>query len=233
MPDHADLMRPTKEMFRHWARYRDGTIPRAMFVQLMQPIRQQIDSLLLRGAFSGNAKLVGLCEPLYDHREHLWTFVDVEGVEPTNNASERAPRPAVIWRKLSFGTQSAQDSCFVERILTVVEDCHRQSRNSFAFLPQAVQAHLDGQAAPSLLAGVCTATNTRVGAADWDVLLQSRHHCSLAWVREFPPTFCGIGSKQCVPLSDSFRHLFLLADRRVGGRFRRVRFEGVVFLCRS
>jgi transposase len=149
-----DLMRPTKEMFRHWARYRDGTIPRATFVQLMQPIRQQIDSLLLRGAFSGNAKLVGMCEPLYDHREHLWTFVDVEGVEPTNNASERALRPAVIWRKLSFGTQSAQGSRFVERILTVVETCHRQSRNSFAFLTQAVQAHFDGQAAPSLLAGV-------------------------------------------------------------------------------
>ena len=50
----------------------------------------------------------GMCEPLYDHRDWLWTFLEVDGVEPTNNASERALRHAVIWRKLSFGTQSAR-----------------------------------------------------------------------------------------------------------------------------
>jgi transposase len=149
-----DLMRPTKELFRHWTRCRDGTITRHGFERLMQPIRREIDGLLLRGVFSGNAKLAGMCEPLYDHRDWLWTFLDVEGVEPTNNASERALRPAVIWRKLSFGTQSAQGSRFVETILTVVETCHRQSRNSFEYLTAAMQAHFAGQSAPSLLQGV-------------------------------------------------------------------------------
>jgi len=110
--------------------------------------------LLLRGVFSGNSKLAGMCEPLYDHRDWLWTFLEVEGVEPTNNASERALRPAVIWRKLSFGTQSAHGSRFVETILTVVETCHRQSRNSFEYLTAAIQAHFAGQPTPSLLAGV-------------------------------------------------------------------------------
>ncbi len=159
-PDHQvkrlgrDLMRPTKELFRHWARCRDGTITRRGFERRMQSIRRKIDSLLLRGVFSGNPKLVGMCEPLYDHRDWLWTFLDVEGVEPTNNASERALRPAVIWRKLSFGTQSARGSRFVETILTVVETCHRQSRNSFEYLTAALQAHCAGQPAPSLLAGV-------------------------------------------------------------------------------
>jgi transposase len=158
-PDHQvkrlgrDLMRPTRDLFRHWARYRDGTITRKGMLRLMRPIRQRIDSLLLRGAFSGNSKLVGMCEPLYDHRDWLWTFLDVEGVEPTNNASERALRPAVIWRKLSFGTQSAAGSRFVETILTVVETCHKQSRNSFEYLTAALQAHFAGQHAPSLLAG--------------------------------------------------------------------------------
>jgi hypothetical protein len=149
-----DLMRPTKELFRHWARCRDGTITRTGMLRLMRPIRQEIDSLLLRGAYSGNSKLIGMCNPLYDHRDWLWTFLDVEGVEPTNNASERALRPAVIWRKLSFGTKSAQGSRFVETILTVVETCHRQSRNSFAYLTAAIEAHYAGQPAPSLLAGV-------------------------------------------------------------------------------
>lgn len=159
-PDHQvkrlgrDLMRPTRELFRHWARCRDGTITRTGLLRLMRPIRQEIDGLLLRGVFSGNSKLSGICEPLYNHRDWLWTFLDVEGVEPTNNASERALRPAVIWRKLSFGTQSAPGSRFVETILTVVETCHKQSRNSFEYLTAAMQAHFAGQSAPSLLPGV-------------------------------------------------------------------------------
>lgn len=102
-----DLMRPTKELFRHWSRCRDGTITRVGMLRLTKPIRDEIDSLLLRGVFSGNAKLIGMCKPLYNHRDWLWTFLEVAGVEPTNNASERALRPAVIWRKLSFGTQRA------------------------------------------------------------------------------------------------------------------------------
>lgn len=149
-----DLMRPTNELFRHWARCRDGTITRAGMLHRMQPIREEIDALLLRGVFSGNAKLTGMCGPLYNHRDWLWTFLDVEGVEPTNNASERALRPAVIWRKLSFGTQSATGSRFVETILTVVETCHRQSKNSFQYLTAAVRAHFASQPTPSLLPGV-------------------------------------------------------------------------------
>jgi transposase len=158
-PDHQvkrlgrDLMRPTRELFRHWPRYRDGTITRRGLLRLMRPIRRTIDSLLLRGVFSGNSKLAGMCEPLYDHRDWLWAFLDVEEVEPTNNASERALRPAVIWRKLSFGTQSAKGSRFVETILTVVETCHRQSRNSFDYLTAAIRAHFAGQPTPSLLPG--------------------------------------------------------------------------------
>jgi len=149
-----DLMRPTKELFRHWSRCRDGTITRVGMLRLMRPIRQEVDGLLLRGAYSGNPKLVGMCNPLYDHRDWLWTFLDVERVEPTNNVSERALRPAVIWRKLSFGTQSAPGSRFVETILTVVETCHRQSRNSFEYLTAAMQASFAGQPTPSLLPGV-------------------------------------------------------------------------------
>jgi transposase len=158
-PDHQvkrlgrDLMRPTKAMFRHWARYRDGTITRRGFERLMNPIRSEVESLLLRGVFSGNGRLVGMCQELYDHRDWLWTFLEIEGVEPTNNASERALRHAVIWRKLSFGTQSAQGSRFVETMLTVVETCRKQSRNAFAFITAAVEAHFAHQPAPTLLAG--------------------------------------------------------------------------------
>jgi transposase len=142
-----DLMRPTRKLFRLWARYRDGTLTRVGFQRLMKPIRQEIDALLLRGAFGG----IGMAEELSNHRSWLWTFVDVEGVEPTNNASERALRHAVIWRKLSFGTQSATGSRFVETLLTVVETCRQQSQNVFTFITSAVEASFTHHPAPSLI----------------------------------------------------------------------------------
>jgi len=144
-----DLMRPTKELFDLWKKVRDGTISRRTFRQRMKPIRQQIESYLLRGYF--NARTNGFCKELCDYREYLWAFVDIEGVQPTNNAAEQALRHAVIWRKLSFGTQSAAGSRYVERLLTVIETCRRQSRNVFSWLVEAVQANISQQPAPSLL----------------------------------------------------------------------------------
>ena len=94
-----------KPRVTEWARYRDGTLTRTGMKRLMKPIRAEIEALLLRGVFSGNERLTGMCNELYDHRQWLWTFLDHEDVEPTNNGSERALRHAVIWRKLSFGTQ--------------------------------------------------------------------------------------------------------------------------------
>jgi transposase len=149
-----DLMRPTRDLFRLRARVRAGTLDWPGWLRLMSPIRARVESLLLRGAFSGYRRLVGMCRELYDHRDRLWTFLELEGVEPTNNASERALRPAVIWRKLSFGTQSAGGSQFVERMLTVVETCRQQDRDVLTFLTDAIQAHHAHQPAPSLLDGV-------------------------------------------------------------------------------
>jgi transposase len=147
-----DLMKPTRELFALWQKVRDGTISRTTFCRQMQPIREQINSLLLRGY--GNARTHGFCKELVEHKGNLWTFVDVEGIQPTNNAAEQALRHAVIWRKLSFGTQSASGSRFVERLLTVIETCRRQSRNTFQWLTDAVQARFNQLPAPSLLCGV-------------------------------------------------------------------------------
>ena len=149
-----DLMRPTRKMFAAWARCRDGTLTRAGMKRLITPIRAEIEGLLLRGAFSGNKRLMGMCNELYDHRQWLWAFLDHEDVQPTNNGSERALRHAVIWRKLSFGTQSASGSRFAETMLTVIETCRQQGRNTFTFVADAVHAHVAGHAPASLLAGV-------------------------------------------------------------------------------
>ena len=88
-----DLLRSTRDLFRLWGRHRDGALGRHGFERRMQPIRAKINALLLRGVFSGNTRLIGMCNELYNHRDWLWTFVDVPGIEPTNNVSERRVAP--------------------------------------------------------------------------------------------------------------------------------------------
>jgi transposase len=146
-----DLLRPTRALFEHWANYRDGTISRAALQRRMAPVRRVVERLLLRGIHSGNRSLVGICRDLHEHRAWLWAFVRHDGVEPTNNASERALRHAVIWRKLSFGTQSAAGSRFVETMLTILETCRQQKRPVFDYLVAAIQARHHQRTTPTLL----------------------------------------------------------------------------------
>ncbi|MBC8290500.1 MAG: IS66 family transposase [Planctomycetes bacterium] len=146
-----NLMRQHRQLFEYWREYKAGKIKWSTFQSKVAPIREQVGHLLLRGIYSGNAKLIGFCNELYPGREHLWTFTRVEGIEPTNNTAERALRPAVIYRKLSFGTQSASGSRFLERLLTVSETCRLQNRNAYQYLIEAMQAQFAGHPAPSLL----------------------------------------------------------------------------------
>ena len=146
-----DLMRQQKLLFEHWRHYKGGHIKWSTFQSYVSPIREEVRCLLLRGKFSGNAKLYGFCNELYDRREHLWTFTRTEGIEPTNNTAERALRPAVIYRKLSFGTQSASGSRYLERLLSVSETCRQQNRNAYEYLIEAMEAKFVGRSAPSLL----------------------------------------------------------------------------------
>jgi transposase len=78
------------------------------------------------------------------------TFARVEGVEPTNNVSERTLRPVVLWRKGSFGSDSAAGSRFAERLLQVAT-CRQQGRRLLHFLVAAVEAALRSSSPPSLL----------------------------------------------------------------------------------
>jgi transposase len=92
-----------------------------------------------------------MCREILRHEKALWTFVRREGVEPTNNAAERALRRGVLWRKISFGTWSERGSRFVERMLSVVGTLRQQKRNVLEYLTTACRAALRGEAAPSLL----------------------------------------------------------------------------------
>jgi transposase len=139
------------QMFHWWHRVRAGTLKRSSFRSYMTPVRREVERLLEAGSRCGVPKTAGVCRDILKRRQALWTFVQLEGVEPTNNAAERAMRPGVLWRKGSFGTQSAQGSRFVEAMMTVVATLTQQHRNPFDYLTTACEAALWGEAAPSLL----------------------------------------------------------------------------------
>jgi transposase len=115
------------------------------------PLQARLGRLLRRGQDSPDGKAAGLCRELMKWWPALWTFARVEGVEPSNNVSERALRPAVLWRKGSFGSDSEAGSRFAEQLLTVVATCRQQGRSVLAFLVTAGEAALQGTPAPSLL----------------------------------------------------------------------------------
>jgi len=145
------LLAQAHQMFTWWHRVREGTLRRSTFRTYMTPLRREVEGLLEAGSRCGVPKTAGACRDILKRREALWTFVQVAGVEPTNNAAERSIRPGVLGRKGSAGTQSAAGSRFVESMLTVVSTLQQQQRNVFAYLTAACEAALRREAAPSLL----------------------------------------------------------------------------------
>jgi transposase len=103
------------------------------------------------GRACASAKTAATCRSLLEGEEHLWTFLRVRGIEPTNNAAERALRHAVLWRKSSGGTASDRGSRFVERVLSVVATCRQQGRDVLDYLTSCFEAGCRGRALPSLL----------------------------------------------------------------------------------
>ena len=145
------LLAQAHQMFAWWHRVREGTLQRSPFRSYMSPLRREVERLLEVGSQCGVPKTAGTCREMLKRREALWTFVQVEGVEPTNNTAERSIRPGVQWRKGSFGTQSEDGSRFVESMMPGVATRKQQQRNVLAYLTAAHEAALWGEAAPSLI----------------------------------------------------------------------------------
>ena len=140
------------QIFALWHRFKAGEIDRVSLLVYMQPLQDQFVAVLREGLDWPWYRVRGLCTELLKLESALWTFVWVAGVEPTNNAAERALRPAVLWRKGAFGSDSDGGLRFVERILTVTATCRQRSRPLLPFLTDAVSAHWAAQPAPSLFA---------------------------------------------------------------------------------
>jgi len=138
-------------LFALWHRFRAGEFRREELRRRLIPLQARLGRVLRRGQECPDRKAAALCRQLTRWWPALWTFARVEGVEPTNNGAERVLRPAVLWRKGSFGSASATGSRFAERLLTVVATCRQQGRQVLDFLMLAEQADLWGSAPPSLI----------------------------------------------------------------------------------
>lgn len=139
-------------IFGHWHSLRDGKLTRNEFRELMAPVRRHVEALLERAVKSKLPHVSGSCADILEHRAALWTFVDTEGVEPTNNHAERELRAFVLWRKRSFGTQSARGNLYAERLMTVAHTARKQQRNVLEFLTACCAAARTGATPPSLFA---------------------------------------------------------------------------------
>lgn len=118
----------------------------------LAPLHGRLLDAVEAGERSRDPKLSKLCGNLLDIWPALWTFSEHPGVEATNNRAERAIRHAVIWRKVSGGTQTEEGERFAERLLSVRETCRLQERSLHAYLVDVHEARLSGAPVPSPLA---------------------------------------------------------------------------------
>lgn len=150
-PLGADLLGAGRQLFALWDQLRAGTLSRVDFQTAVQPLRVQVHERLQAGTQLEQPQTRHLCQNLLKLEMALWTFVSVDGLEPTNNLAERGLRRAVLWRRRSFGTQSEAGSEFVARILTVVTSLRQQQRDVLDYLTAACAAASRGDPPPSLL----------------------------------------------------------------------------------
>ena len=138
-------------LFRLWHKFRSGQIDRNQLVLRSIPIEKKIFALAERHLNSSHREVRNLATALFEHNERLFTFLEHEGVEPTNNSAERALRTGVQWRKICFGNRSANGELATARLLSVAETCDLQRLNILAYLATAIGSLRKRQQPASLL----------------------------------------------------------------------------------
>jgi transposase len=159
---HADGLAAQKEfgeqgleiarrLFGAWEQFQADGDRRGLKRQVA-PLKRELKALLRRGSKGKRHKRTwGFSKNLLKVWPALWTFVEVDGIEPTNNSAERALRGPVIHRKLSLGSQSARGERTIERLLSASVTCRLQRRSLFTYLTDALSATARGHPVPSLV----------------------------------------------------------------------------------
>jgi len=139
-----------KRLFHAWQQF-EHDHDRARLRRSVAPLKRELKTLLQHGSQGRrNRRTWGLAKNLLKLWPALWTFTAVPGVAPTNNAAERGLRGAVIYRKLSLGSQSEAGERTIERLLSISHTCRLQSRSLFAYLTDALNARARDDPVPLL-----------------------------------------------------------------------------------
>jgi len=146
-----DALAQYARLFRLWWKFRAGLIDRPQLLDRSKRIKSKFRSLAISYWDSCDREVANLANAFGEHFERLFTFLEEPGVEPTNNSAERALRPPVQWRKISFGNRSGQGEVAVGRLLTVTQTCRMQRRHVLDYLTSAVICRRRRATAPSLL----------------------------------------------------------------------------------
>ena len=146
-----DALAQHARLFRLWHKFRGGQIDRNQLLLRSLPIQKRIFELAEQHLDSSHREVRNLATALFEHNDRLFTFLEQEGVEPTNNSVERALRTGVQWRKICFGNRSANGELATSRLLTVAETCGLQRLNTLAYLSAAIACHRSRRPTASLL----------------------------------------------------------------------------------
>jgi len=155
-----DALAIVARLFRLWYRFRGELrdrrgnpqpLDRRQLIHKSIPLQKKLFALAEAHLDDADREVRNLATALFFHFQRLFTFLEEEGVEPTNNVAERTLRTAVQWRKISFGNRSRNGELATGRLLTVAQTCKRQQRHLLAYLTDAVRCHRRQVAAPSLL----------------------------------------------------------------------------------
>lgn len=146
-----DALAQHARLFRLWHKFCGGQIDRSQLILRSIPIQKRFVELAEQHLDSQHREVRNLATALFEYNERLFTFLEEEGVEPTNNSAERALRTGVQWRKICFGNRSAAGELATARLLTVAETCDLQQLNTLGYVAAAIACHRSRQPVASLL----------------------------------------------------------------------------------
>jgi transposase len=151
----AALRKAAREMFRLWHRFKKWKnhleskgimVSMTVLESRMQAIRARIKVLLTEGAKRGVPK----CGTILKVEPLLWRFTQEKDIEPTNNIAEQSIRPAVLWKKRSFGVESERGAQYVESMLSIWATSRRNGVNPIAFVRELIHSYRTKSPAPSI-----------------------------------------------------------------------------------
>ena len=145
------LLQCKSSVFDLWHSFKTGQIQRDELINRIEAGPKEDLKLWLKAGIvhqDTQAKTKGTCRDFFNRFDMLWVFIYRENIEPTNNVAERSLRFGVIWRKLSYGTQSETGERFVERVMTVAMTLKLQAKNSFDYFTECFKALIRGGQSP-------------------------------------------------------------------------------------